>query len=66
MSATLSLPVCRQPRHLHVLHLLIRDAADGTVRILVCPHRRWKKKDGTAYWSFPAKKTVVPWPICTK
>jgi hypothetical protein len=66
MPETPSLPARPQPRHLHVLHVLIRHVLDGTVRFLVYPHPRWKKADGKAYWALPAKKTAVvpdaaPW-----
>ena len=41
-------------RNLHVVHLLIRNQASDSVRFLVYPHDKWK-----AFWTLPAKKTVV-------
>jgi hypothetical protein len=47
-------------RHLHVVHLLIRqNRPDGRVGFLVYPHEHWKAPDGQPYLSLPAKKTVT-------
>ena len=48
-----------QSRHLHVLHVLLRDVAAGIVRFFMMPHSRWKGSDGDPYWTFPTKKTVL-------
>jgi hypothetical protein len=46
-------------RHLHVVHLLIREnLAGGHAGFLVYPHEHWKAPDGQPYFALPAKKTV--------
>ena len=45
-------------RHLHIVHLLIRNRRDEDVCFLVYPHEKWKDEDGRPYWTLPAKKTV--------
>jgi hypothetical protein len=46
-------------RHLHVVHLLIREnLPDGQAGFLVYPHEHWKAPDDNPYLALPAKKTV--------
>jgi hypothetical protein len=46
-------------RHLHILHALIRDCQNSTVRLLVFPHEKWKTPAGKPYWTLPTKKTLA-------
>jgi hypothetical protein len=46
-------------RSLHVVHLLIRSRQNGSVGFLVYPHDKWRDAAGQAYYTLPAKKTVV-------